>query len=204
MLQTLSLISVLIIIIMLRRIVEILPSVFACVLRWKECAKIDEMVKVSRDRDFTALALIIPMLLTIQKHNLLPYRHMAQMSPEACFCIITAVFIGYLALRLSVRLLFLPRRIRKRSRTRDNSDRTFFIILSVLVLSFSWLMGLFGTGPSDARHTIIWLSAAIYLLYLMRKFQIFQSHHPIFTSFLYLCALEIIPTGTLVVSAIIF
>ena len=73
MLQTLSLISVLLIIIMLRRIVDILPGVFACVLRWKECVKIDETVKVSRDRDLTALALIIPMLLVIQKHNLLPF-----------------------------------------------------------------------------------------------------------------------------------
>ena len=226
MIQTLSLISVLIIIIMLRRIVEILPGVFACVLRWRECAKIDAIVKVSRDRDLTASALIIPMLLVIQKHDLLPYRFLTPMSPEAGFGIITAIFIGYLALRTAVAALILPQKSHKKSRSADNSDRTFFIILAVVTLACSWILSLIHVGAalflrrralacswilslihveaSAVRHTIIWLSAAIYMLYLMRKFQIFQSSHSIFTAFLYLCALEIVPTGILVVSAIIF
>ena len=204
MIQTLSLISVLIIIIMLRRIVEILPGVFASVLRWRECAKIDAIVKVSRDRDLTASALIIPMLLVIQKHDLLPYRFLTPMSPEAGFGIITAIFIGYLALRTAVAALILPQKSHKKSRSADNSDRTFFIILAVVTLACSWILSLIHVEASAVRHTIIWLSAAIYMLYLMRKFQIFQSSHSIFTAFLYLCALEIVPTGILVVSAIIF
>ena len=204
MLQTLSLISLLLIIIMLRRIVDILPGVFACVLRWKECVKIDEIVKVSRDRDLTALALIIPMLLVIQKHNLLPYRFLTDMSPESSFGIITAIFIGYLALRMAASVLLLPQKSHKKSRAADNSDRTFFIILTVVTLACSWILSMMNVEASAIRHTIIWLSAAIYLLYLLRKFQIFQSSHSIFTAFLYLCALEFVPTGILVVSAIIF
>ena len=204
MLQTLSLISVLIIIIMLSRIVEILPSVFACVLRWKECAKIDEMVKVSRDRDLTALALTIPILLATQKYDLLPYRFLDKMSPEAGFGTIAAIFIGYLALRMAVSVLLLPHKSHKKSRSADKSDRTFFIIIAVVILACSWILSLTNLETSVVRHTIIWLSAAIYTLYLIRKFEFFQSSHSLFASFLYLCALEIVPTGILVVSAIIF
>ena len=53
------------------------------------------------------------------------------------------------------------------------------------------------------KSAILWLSAGIYGLFLIRKIQIFTSNCSVFTAFLYLCALEIIPTGTLVVSAII-
>lgn len=204
MLETLSLISVIIIIIMLRRIVGILPAVFVCALRWKECCKLDAVVKTSRDRDFTALALTLPFLLTVQKHNLLPYRFIDTITPEAGFAAICAVFAGYLVFRAFATVLFLPHKSHKKSRTADNSDRTFFIIMSVLVLCAVCLMSLLRTEAAEARLTIIWLSAATYMLYLVRKFQIFQSSHSIFTSFLYLCALEIVPTGILVVSAIIF
>ena len=180
MLEIISFISLIIIIVMLRRIVSVLPSVFACTLRWKENINLDSIVKTSRDRDLTALALTIPFCLTINRFGLLTFRFMRDMSPEAGFGITVGILIS------------------------DNSDRTFFIILSLSLLACGWIMTVFNADPLTTRHTMFWLSVAIYMLYLVRKFQIFQSHHPIFTSFLYLCALEIIPTGTLVVSAIIF
>lgn len=204
MIEIISLISVIIVIVMLRRIVDILPGVFACTLRWKECIKIDSFLKTSRDRDFTALTMILPMMLAVQKYDLLPFRFLDPMAPEASLGIIAAIFIGYIGFRMFSALIFLPHKSHKKSRNPDYSDRTFFIIFAVSTLSISWLMNLFHMDPAVTRLTIIWLSTAIYLLYLIRKFQIFQSSHSIFSAFLYLCALEIVPTGILVVSAIIF
>lgn len=204
MLETISLISVILIIAMLRRIVGILPGVYACILRSAACIKIDSIVKTSRDRDLTAAVLILPLLMAVQKYNLLPYRFLGNLGPEAGFAVIVAIFAGFLAFRFCASVLFIPARIQKKSRVPDNSDRTFFIILSTLTLSLSWIMGLFNIEFSAIRLTIIWISAAIYMLYLTRKFQIFQSSHSIFAAFLYLCALEIVPAGILVVSVIIF
>lgn len=204
MLEIISFISLIIIIVMLRRIVSVLPSVFACTLRWKENINLDSIVKTSRDRDLTALALTIPFCLTINRFGLLTFRFMRDMSPEAGFGITVGIFITYVLFRLFTAKVFLPHKSRSTTRISDNSDRTFFIILSLSLLACGWIMTVFNADPLTTRHTMFWLSVAIYMLYLVRKFQIFQSHHPIFTSFLYLCALEIIPTGTLVVSAIIF
>lgn len=204
MIEFISLISVIIVIIMLRRIVGILPAVFACTLRWKECVKLDSFLKTSRDRDLTALALILPVMLTIQRYTLLPYRFLDSMVPEAALGVITGIFVCYIGFRMFSALLFLPRKSHKKSRNPDYSERTFFIIIAVSILSVSWIMSLFHIYPTITRHTIIWLSAAIYTLYLIRKFEFFQSSHSLFASFLYLCALEIVPTGILVVSAIIF
>ena len=204
MLETISLISAILAIIMLRRIVEILPYVFACILRTSACIKIDSIVKISRSRDMTALVLILPLMMTIQKYNILPFRFLSQMSPEAGFAVITAIFAAYYALRVCGAVLFIPNRSRKKSRVPDNSDRTFFIILAILALSLSWIMSLMNISHTAIRLTIIWISAATYALYLIRKLQIFQSSHSIFAAFLYLCALEIVPSGILVVAAIIF
>ena len=204
MLEIISLISVIIAVIFLRRIVDILPSAFACTLRWRECIRIDASLKTSRDRDFTALVLIIPILLTTQKYEIIPYRFFESMTSEEEFLVLCAVFAGYLAFRSFASALFLSNKNHKKSRTPDNSDRTFFIILSVLILSFSWIMSIIGIETTVIKSTIIWISAATYMLYFVRKFQIFQSSRSIFSAFLYLCALEIVPTVILVVSAIIF
>jgi hypothetical protein len=65
-------------------------------------------------------------------------------------------------------------------------------------------MGLLDIPDADVRNAMLWVSAFIYALFLIRKTQIFSTSCSIFAAFLYLCALEMIPTGILVVSAIIF
>ena len=59
-------------------------------------------------------------------------------------------------------------------------------------------------NPEHAKNAILWISALTYLLHLVRKLQILSSSCSIFAGFLYLCALEILPTGVLVTSAVIF
>ena len=203
-LQFISLASLLIIITMLRRIVDVMPSVLTCIWRWKECINIDSDIKTGRDRDFTALALILPFCLTASNTGILSFLFMNDMGPEAAFGVTVAIFAAYMLFRLFTSKVFLPQKSRRDNRVTDNSDRTFFIILSISVLACHWIMGLMNADVTATRSTILWLSAIIYGLYIVRKFQIFQSSHSIFTSFLYLCALEIIPTGTLAVSVIIF
>ena len=204
MLDILSLISLLFIIAILRRIVNVLPSVFMCAVRWKENINLDSIVKLSRDRDLTAAVLTIPFLLIVCRFNLLSFRFTEGMTPEARFCTTAAVFAAYLLFRIFASQVFISRKSRRAFRDKDNSDRTFFIILAITLLACSPILSALNIGTNAARHTMFWLSAAIYSLFLIRKFQIFQSYHPNFAAFLYLCALEIIPTGTLVVSAIIF
>ena len=89
--------------------------------------------------------------------------------------------------------------------TEEYLSLTIYDVLLVLaVLVTGGILSYFNVPPTVIRNTIVWISAAIYLLFLTRKFQIFTSYCSVFSAFLYLCALEIIPTGTLVVSAIIF
>ena len=80
---------------------------------------------------------------------------------------------------------------------------TFFVILTLMLLAAGGIMSVTGTDETVIKTAMLWISAGIYLLFILRKFEIFVSSCSVFTAFLYLCALEIIPTGTLVISAII-
>ena len=203
MLEAISIISLLLVITMLRKIVNILPQVFKCALRSKESTNLDSDVKSSLDRDITAAVFIIPFCLTISRYDIINFRFMEGMSQELCLGITAAVFVSYTLFRIFTSKLFQPRRHRLSPRVKDRSERTFFIMISICTLACSWIMNIMNAEPETIRNTIIWISAAIYLLYLVRKFQIFSSYCSVFTSFLYLCALEIIPTGTLVVTVVI-
>ena len=204
MLEAISISSLLLVIAMLRKIVNILPHVFRCALRSKESTNLDSDVKSSQDRDITAAVLTIPFCLTISRYDILNFRFAEGMSEVLYLGIVIAVFIAYLLFRIFTSKLFHPRRHRLSPRVKDRSERTFFVMLSICTLTCSWIMSTLNAEPEIIRNTIIWISVAIYLLYLVRKFQIFTSYCSVFTSFLYLCALEIIPTGALVVTVVIF
>ena len=55
----LALISVFIVIILLKRLINIFPSLMACTLRWKESINLEASVKHSLDRDLSLCSPII-------------------------------------------------------------------------------------------------------------------------------------------------
>jgi hypothetical protein len=92
----------------------------------------------------------------------------------------------------------------KTYRSACKSSHTFFIILTLLLMAMGGIMSFVNVAPMDIKNAMLWVSAAIYAVFLLRKTQIFTSSCSFFSGFLYLCALEILPTGALVASALIF
>ena len=70
-------------------------------------------------------------------------------------------------------------------------------------MAMGGIMSFIGVDNKVITDAMIWVSGAIYMLFILRRTQIFASSYNFFTVFLYLCALEIIPTGVLVTSAMI-
>ena len=62
--KILALFSTILIIALLKRLVNIFPSLAACMVRWKESLNLEASVKHSLDRDMLAAAMIIPFCLT--------------------------------------------------------------------------------------------------------------------------------------------
>ena len=201
----LVLFSFLLILLQLRRLVNVFPSLLACLIRWKESVNLEASVKLSHDRDMLALSMIIPFCLIAFRYRLYAPSFLDIEDSNAVLGLYFAIFTAYMLLRILTSWLFRPSRIQhKISNAAGKSSYTFFVIYTLMLLATGAVMGVINADEAFVRHAMLWVSAFIYLLFLLRKMQIFASSSSVFAAFLYLCALEMIPTGILIVSAIIF
>ncbi len=201
----LALISFFIILLLLKTLVGVFPSLLACLIRWKESVNLDASVQLGRDRDIMALTMALPFCLTVCRFNLYAPGWMEGFGEAGRLGMITGIFSAFILLRKLLEHILQPKKMNPKTyRTACKSAHTFFSILSLLLLAAGGAMSFFDASEEAIKTAMLWISATIYLLFLLRKSQIFISSCSFFATFLYLCALEIIPTGALVASAIIF
>ena len=199
-----TLVSVVMVICFLRKIIGIFPSLVASLLRWKESVNLSNSVKLNRDRNLIALVMIVPFCLVVTASGIYSPSFLSSMSEDARFGIILGTFVTMLIFRsLLERFLAPKRRNAQTYKIAKESSYTFFILMTISMLALWGILCVFKTNAETAKDAMLWLSAVIYLIYILRKTQIFTSSCSIFTAFLYLCALEILPTGALVASAVI-
>lgn len=200
----LALISFFIILLLLKTLVGVFPSLLACLIRWKESVNLDASVQLGRDRDIMALTMVLPFCLTACRFNLYAPQWMAGIGEAGRLGIIIGIFITFILLRRFLEHIWQPKKMNPKTyRTACKSAYTFFSMLTLLLLVTGGVMAFFDASDEVIKTAMLWISATTYLLFLLRKSQIFVSSCSFFATFLYLCALEIIPTGALVASAII-
>lgn len=203
--DTLALCSLFVVLLLLKRLVNVYPSLLACLLRSKECFNLEASVKLARDRNLVTIAMVVPFCLIAFKYGLYRPDFLDGMGEDVALGVYVGVFAVYAALRYTVLLLVIPRRVpQKTSDTANKAAFSFFNVLTFVLLAMGGVMDLLNVDESVVHNAMLWVSGCIYLLFLIRKAQIFNTSCSIFASFLYLCALEIMPTGILVVSAVIF
>ena len=201
----LALISLLTILLLIRRIVNIFPSLMACMIRWKENVNLQVSMKMRTDRDLLAAALFIPFCLVAFRFRMYRPGILSGLSETAQLWVTIGICCAYVLLRIACRLLFRLHDTPKSTyKTATDSFNTYFIILALLLLATGGVLSFMNVSPLHIRTAMFWISGAIYMVFLLRKTQIFLSSCNLFVSFLYLCALEILPTGVLIASAVIF
>ncbi len=201
----LAFISVLAAILLLKRLVNLLPSLTACAVRWKESIKLENSVKDSSDRDLIALAMIMPFCLIVERYRLYDLDFMAGMGENLRIGIVAGVFVIYMIVRKFVSITLHNGKISKKPyEAAEKAAYTFFILLTLILTVMAGVLSFLDIEAEVVKIVMLWVSAFMYLLYILRKTQIFNSNRSIFTGILYLCALEFVPTGLLVASAIIF
>ena len=203
--DTLALISIIIVIMLLKRLVNIFPSLMACMIRWKESLNLEASVKHSLDRNMLAAAMVIPFCLTVERFRLYDPSVMAGLNENLHLLLTAGIFLLYFMIRTFMSKIMQPRKMNpKIYKAAGSASFTFFIILTLILIGVGAVMSFMNLEPGITKNAMLWISGAIYMLFLLRKFQIFLSGSSFFAAFLYLCALEFFPTGILTVSAIIF
>ena len=201
----LALISLLVMMMALRTLVEVFPSLMACLIRSKESINLEASAQLSRSRSVLAFCLIAPFCLLVWQRGLYTPAFLEGFDENTSLGITFGVFAAYVLIRKMMEFIIRNRvRNSKIYEAARKSGLTFFIILTLTLLAMSGIMSILDTPADAMRSAMLWVSASIYLIYLLRKTQILISSASFFAAFLYLCALELIPTGALAASAIIF
>lgn len=203
--KILALISLIVMMLALRTLVEVFPSLMACLIRSKESVNLEASAQLSRGRNVLSVCLAVPFCLLVWQKGLYTPAFMNGLDDNLCFGIIFGIFLTYVLLRKALEHFMRPKVMNSKVyATACKSGRTFFSILTLTLLGMGGIMAIFDTPAQSVTSAMLWVSATIYLIYLLRKTQILVSSASFFAAFLYLCALEFIPTGALIASAIIF
>ena len=203
--NVLALISLLGMIVILRPFVEVFPSLLACLIRWKESVNLENVVTWARYRNWTAIIMIIPFCIIVQETGLYTPHFMADFNENFSMLTIIGVFLCYLLMRYALIRLFKGKKMPLKTwQTANRSVYNFFILMTLLLLIESSIATFVGVNPLTIKKMLLWSAVAVYLIAMLRKVQILSADCHFLSAILYLCALEILPTGALVASAIIF
>ncbi|MGN1220185.1 MAG: hypothetical protein ACI4TU_04525 [Candidatus Cryptobacteroides sp.] len=203
--EILACVSLFVILLILRKIVNVFPSLIACVMRWKESVNLEASVKLSRDRNVIALALAIPFCLIVEHFGLFSPSYMNGWGESMRILIVSGTFLLYGALRLTTAFFCRPKKQSDKNYVIGGKSMfTYFILLTLLLLCVGGVCEFISVRDTLTKEILLWLTGATYLFATFREFQIFVSSYSIFTAFLYICALELMPTGILLATHFIF
>lgn len=199
----LTLASILLFLLNLRNFLDILPSIARCFTRWKENLNIDGSIQLMRDRNIVAAILIIPFCLIADRFGAFAPDFFEEL-PHWVGCLpLVGAFLAYILLRRILVVILRPKRSHEDAyMSMHRSSFNWFIILCIITFTTVAALSLCGTAPTVIRKVFIIETAVIYFFFLISKLQISASFCNPLTTFLYLCTLEILPTGLLVAAAL--
>ena len=185
-----------------RSFFKIIPSLGDCIMRWKGNLDLEDSLQLSGSRDLTAVVLFVPTCLVAYSHNLYNPDYMSGLPPAIGFAALCGSMLAYILLRAFLNWQLEMGAYKSKTFTAANSAfYNFTIILFLIMLPIGGIFRVL-TGNEDlTRLVILHIIAVTYLIYVFRRGQIFASACNPFTTFLYLCGLELLPTTVLVLSA---
>jgi hypothetical protein len=200
--STLVLISVLLGLLFLRNFLNVFPYLLDNFTRARGSAALEGSVRVSRDRNIVALVFIIPFILLVSRYRIYEPDFLVGRPDDIRLLVITGIFLCYLLLRYVLWFILQPHRYSDNYPMARKAAYTFFIMAGLVVLPTVGILSLFGVNDLTVRTVILAETGFIYLVYLIRKCQILSMVCGGLQVFLYLCALEVLPTGLLIASAL--
>ncbi len=184
-------------------ITDMSSSLLGCVFRWRENVNLYNNMKMRRARNRIFMALMPAFVIVLAYYDISPAGHGATAPYRFLEALLTVS--AYYLLRLTCKFLFCGRQWRSGDfQCASQTSYTFAVIGAISVFTVSGILNVAGAGSEASVSVIMWTSIVIYSVFLLREYQVFASFRGYLAAFLYLCALEILPTGLLAASYFIF
>ena len=194
-------VSVLLFLLALRSFLNVLPYLSDNILRARGSAALEGSVRVSRDRNLVAAVFLIPAILLIYRYRLVDADILDTLTPDFRLLAVAGLFLAYVIVRYLLYRWFKPRRRYDEYQKAYRTGYTFFILTMMLALVSVAVCYILRLPDSTVKTVLLVESGALFLLYLLRKGQILSLSCKPLTTFLYLCALELLPAAILVIPA---
>lgn len=182
---------------------RIAPYIFRCVTRPREHAHIQHNMSLVYTRNYVAMCLLLPFCL-ISDRYLLYTPSFAGFVPTGWSVCVPAVAIGvYLLLRRLLFAVFKPRHFTSELEEAYHFAwyDLFILLVSAMLLTLAVLLP-FSVSDLTVRTVLLVELAVAMALTIWHVMQILSLHCSVLGTFLYLCALELIPAGLLLYSAL--
>ena len=195
-LEILIVLSTVIVILNIRNVISLLPLLFDCLIHWRGCLNIESSVRSIRARDIVAASLILPFCLMCNRYGII-------CDPSIGTVKSLLITIGVFLLWIIVRLVLThvirpPRRSRDTWASAANSVNSFFVMTTMAALVTCCVMVFLNCEEISIHKAILIIITFFYAVAVIRKAQILGSAYGGLSIILYLCALEVVPTGLLI------
>lgn len=188
---------------LVKNFLHVLPFLWDSVFRARGSVALENNVRVARERNQQVFVLMIPAILFIYRYRLYDARFLQSLEGNWRLAAVAGVFLAYLLLRFLMYLILKPKRRSDHYRMAHRAGFTFFILLLLPAITGVIILYFFRANDFIIKSFLYILAALTYLVFLVRKSQILSlSCNPLLT-FLYLCGLEILPTGALIATAVL-
>ena len=184
----------------LKRFLQVVPYMADSYLRVRGSAALEGSIRVSQDRNLVALVLVIPFVLVAYRYRLFNPEIIQDLVPNLRLAAIALFFLSYILVRHLIYLWLRPRRRQDAFRQAHPVAYTFFIFLVLLLLVTLGVLLIAGVEDAFVRYILYAEIALVFVLFLRRSAQILSLSCNHLRTFLYLCALEILPAALLVIS----
>lgn len=200
----LVILSAILFILNIRKFINIIPYLIGSLFRWKESINIEDSMKINRSRDAVCLILAVPFCLMASKYRFWPEISLHGWSANTELAVTAGISAAYVALRMVCNFAgHFIKGSRKTFQIASKVSRTFFCTGTIIMLAVCWSMSLMGVEGTVIREAALYAAGAVYLIFLLRKAQIFINSCSLLSTILYLCTLEIVPTATLIAAAVL-
>jgi len=195
--------SVLLLLQLIRPLLELIPSLGDSVFRARGSTALESSVRLSRDRLLISLALLLPLSLLVFRYRLYDPDFVSGLSANARLATISGVLAAWVLLRWILYRWFMPRRRYDFYQIAHRSAFTFFILLMLLMLLTAGVLSVVRANDFTVRVFLYVEMMVLYTAFLFRRMQFLSLSCSQLLTFLYLCALELIPSALLVISAVV-
>lgn len=188
----------------LRIFLNIGPLLLDSLSRWKACVNIDASVQLKGDRNTLATIITLPIALVADRFgffnaDILDNIPEAWSSPVTLGIILVWLLVRHMAFYFC--MLRAPRP--ETFRTANTSFFNYWILAGLLLVLTAGVISFTDIPDASGRSILLYELAVMYFVAIIRKSQILLSYCGPLTTFLYLCALEFIPTGALIAGCIL-